>query len=191
MVYKNAIFIIDVRSHKEESVFSDLQLMESLESSWPEIMSNYEIKGLKFSNVKTSKKDISKNRRVGLLTSITINGKLYFPPGQGVTAASTPGVVTDVELRLIRSISWIGDLICSDENPLRKEMEKLNIKIHDIELRLSPKGLIIYSKKADCGWLLKGHPESVFSFVREMMTPDWVVSQLQDRIEKPLLALTY
>jgi hypothetical protein len=188
VVYKNAIFIIDVRSHKEESVFSDLQLMDSLESSWPKLMSDYEMKGVVPSSDIFSKEDISRNRKGGLLTPITINGKLYFPPGQGVTSASTPGIVTDIETRLLRCTAFIGEAICSDENPLRKEMDKHSIKSEDIEFSLSPKGIIIYSEKADCGWLLKGHPESAFNFIREMMTPGWVVSHLQDRIESPLLA---
>ncbi|EHJ91096.1 hypothetical protein [Vreelandella boliviensis] len=187
-IYKNAIFIIDVRSHKEANFFSDIQLLKSFESSWPHLMSDYELKGIIPSDINLSKEDISKSRKGGLVMPITINGKAYTPPGMGITTASTPGIVTDIETKILRCIYLIAEAICSDDNPLKKEIEKHKIQNEDIEFSLSPKGLIIYSGKANCGWLLKDHPESAYSFVREMMTPGWVVSHLQYRIENPLLA---
>ena len=109
-IHESQAYFIDVRDHGrdgEKHVFAQFDLLKTLADEFPKVIQRFELKDLKCSSSNvTDPEQIVKNRKDGVEIPYTINGKIYFPPGGGITTASTS---TQAEIKTDHLLYFVND----------------------------------------------------------------------------------
>ena len=90
------VYFIDVRPHIESHpshpnypLWVRDELLEIIQKNWPQLLKPYEFKTIINSVPKRDRKERKKLREAGIISSPVIGGKVYCPPGGGVTTKGT------------------------------------------------------------------------------------------------------
>jgi hypothetical protein len=135
---EDKMYLIDVHSHK--GAFENQNLMHIIQADWPEILADYELKGLSSEGPAfRSDTDVKDDRQAGL-TSLTSGsgGNLFAPPGGGITTAGTSAknqLAADQAKKRARSLQEKIEKNRSDIEQHFKESH--NLTWDDLEIRLT------------------------------------------------------
>lgn len=176
--------VIDVRHHLEEDVFSDPELMRILVESWPEMMNRFEIKGV----VAQAEADLlgpeehAILRKSGVVGLMTIQGKVYCPPGMGVSSASTPARVTFAMDTARRCVRDLASLVSSSDDEFQTEVRAHGIEEPCFALCVTPRGLAVYESHLNKAWLLPRRKEAsepnYLADLQNLIAPEWATERL-------------
>jgi len=176
--------VIDIRSHGEDDVFSNPELMEIMVKSWPQMMERRELKGV----ISPSESDVfdskehKRLRQSGVSALIAIGRKVYVPPGMGVTTASTPVRVTlamDAARKYVRDLA---SLVCISDGEFQAEVRARGIEEPCFTLCMTPRGMAVYELHLDKAWLLPrkkaGYESNYLADLQGLVAPEWARERL-------------
>lgn len=81
-----AIYFIDIKGHRTDN-FNDIELLRIMDRNWPYLLSDRPL-NIKFTD-EFNCKDIKDIRKKHGFAIYNINGKVYFPPGGGLSSAGS------------------------------------------------------------------------------------------------------
>lgn len=126
-------YLIDIQPHGS---WTSLQLIRIIHDEWPDIIASSRIEGFIALETNPSEEEIKAFRKHGIMYAFEpYPGKFYFPPGGGLTTASTSVDVTDKMIRMIHRIRNLKSHINSFEKEISKLFEKETLS-EKIELRI-------------------------------------------------------
>ncbi len=117
----NEIYFIDIYNHNTKNVFSNQELLETLDRNWHFILEKYKDPGLIAVNRLTNK-EIGEARKKGSFMPYTINNKVYSPIGGGLNSAGTNIFHTDNADNILDDMGLIEEDIKKNEN-IHNEIE--------------------------------------------------------------------
>jgi hypothetical protein len=125
------IYFIDIRPHNEQYVFAQKELLEIIESDFPQVIESYRIKdaidvAIDIEDAPT----IKAMREAGYNMLYKVNGKIYAPMGGGFTAATLN--TKSVRVRMISN-----DFIRMIRN-YEKHIIENKTKIEDMIKKINP-----------------------------------------------------
>lgn len=173
--------LIDVRDHNEPSVFSNVELFEILAKNWPEVVEQYEIKGIDVAPRHTSAVDRAELRKAGITTFVQVGGATYMGPGMGVTSAATGARTTFDSMTVNKALRDLARWIEEPNSEFRRQAASFNIAEPKFRLAITPKGLAFYLESADVAFTLPRTPDSLFAKLHDHLLPDWALQQFLAR----------
>lgn len=117
----NEIYFIDIYNHNKINIFSNQELLETLDRNWHFILEKYIDPGLIAVNRLTNK-EIGEARKKGSFMLYTINNKVYRPIGGGLNSAETNIFNTDNADNILNDMDLIEKDIKKNEN-IHNEIE--------------------------------------------------------------------
>ncbi|MGA4357398.1 hypothetical protein ACI2TT_19035 [Ralstonia nicotianae] len=180
------IGLIDVRSHNEPGIFQAVNLVETAIESWPDHFETYRLKGVAgLAQPPATDVDSIKSLRAGGVTGLLeIAGKVYMPPGFGVTTAATSTRVSLERNKVKQLARAAGDFFSFHGELVRSSLEKG--KPHPtLSLRVSDLGrLVAYSEteKRTEGFPANGR-STARTELEERLLPQWAVDRLVAHLE--------
>lgn len=178
LINGDEIGLIDVRHHEDKELFSDIDLLRTIKSSWPDYIEQFRFNGI-LAGKELTNDEIRQLRSNGLTYGITLDDEVYMPPGMGVTSASTPLKVTLLADRILTRLDYLAELICLDDGPLQTELKKLGIKEPKFSLRATPTGVVLYEEHSNRG----------FTFSKQEALKHWDDSKILEEIFCPVWAV--
>lgn len=168
-VLQDEVGLIDVRPHGEKESFAEPELVRQMFRDWPEFMSQYELKGLLPSEEKLDARAIHTLRRGGVNGPLVYEGKVYMPPGGGVTTASTPMRLSLLRDQITEHVRELARLVADPEGQFEQHLLSHHVQTRDFHLCLTPKGVAVIEREslhafplprqngAGGGWLAELH----------------------------------
>ncbi|MDO8729456.1 MAG: hypothetical protein Q7K26_06305 [bacterium] len=147
LVTDNHLALIDVRPHGEQGVFQANDLVEKMIRSWPQITKRFELKGvLGLARSPSTDANSIKDLRMGGVTQmIEVDGKVYCPPGYGVTTAATSTKVSLARLQVRRNVESILDFYNMPEGQIMKAASLKGVTNPVLSFTLSSAGRLAIS----------------------------------------------
>jgi len=184
-IFPDAIAFIDVRRHGEDEIFQQRHLVETLLTSWPEYAEQYRLKGALGLANKTvpTPTDTAALRRAGVANLIELNGKVYAPPGMGVTTAATATRVSYARNDVRRWTSEIAKLVNDPEGQYQKKAKEAGIIEPQFAISVLPDGdLAIHETTCPMAWRLPRlnakNPKDLFCALHNLILPQWAGGSL-------------
>ncbi|MBB6366676.1 hypothetical protein FHR56_001789 [Xanthomonas sacchari] len=184
----NGVGLLDVLQHPGKEGFADPHLFEVLASNWPEHLEQYRIKGaIPEQSLARTQDAISSLRVGGVTTMYTHGGAVYFPPGGGVTTASTAGNVTMALLRIQRLVDAMAELADDPDGQMHSVARTRGIQRPAFGLGVVETGLSIMElssmETSSPLYFVLAPPEpgskpSVWRDLNEAFVPPWAAQKL-------------
>ncbi|KKB71298.1 hypothetical protein [Burkholderia pseudomallei] len=179
MFVDDAACIIDVRPHSEELPFCQQSLIETVVRSWPGLLRP--LSGtLARSNPHTAQ-EIDMGRRGGVSGFVVVDGVAYYPPGMGVTTASTATRVTLARDALRKDVDHLVQIVSQPDGQFQTSYRSGKTG-RDFSLAVTERGLAVYEASADTAWVLGGAVEPVagpYTRLTHRLTPAWLLSAMK------------
>lgn len=177
----NTVGLIDVRSHEDEYVFSDQDLISTVKESWPDYLERFQLKGVVASRENFTSAEISSLRANGITCPIQIGDDVYMP-GMGISSASTSVLVTTKADQVLDWVDSLAVLVDDETGQFQTEVRRLGIDNPKFELCLTARGLAIFEPKANIAFTFskKIDDESSVYFSRmvDLICPEWALKVL-------------
>lgn len=93
-IEESNVMFIDIRPHDETLVFAQKALLDIMASNWPAYMERFRIEALDVEHLVDNPENIHELRKAGMSVVHKIAGRIYMPPGGGLTTAGTGVAVT-------------------------------------------------------------------------------------------------
>jgi len=113
-------YMLDIAPH---GCWTEQRLVEVAVNNWPEDELFVDLKGI-MPEPAISAKDRTNFRRVGVATSVNVNGKAYMSRTGGLTLAGTSGTVTVQATRLHKRIKELPDQCRNNPDDLRPHFQE-------------------------------------------------------------------
>jgi len=175
IIDKNFVGLIDVRDHNESDLFSNLDLLENLVESWPEIMEKFRINMPLALNKQYSSNEIAQLRKAGITAFITINDQVYMNPGMGITSASTPTRISLYRNRIRKHISELAKIVVDPANQFKQESTASGITDPEYSIALTENGLAIHEKKENKSFIFPRGTNNFISELNDLIAPEWAI----------------
>lgn len=180
IVLQDQVGLIDVKPHGEKESFAEPELVRQMFRDWPEFMSQYELKGLLSSKSKLDAHAIHELRRGGVNGPLEYKGKVYLPPGGGVTSASTPMRLTLLCDRIKVQVKELAHLVADPEGQFEQHLRSSGVQTRDFCLRLTPKGVAVLELQSLHALNLPRCDETGESWLadlHEQLFPTWAATE--------------
>ncbi|MBA7627721.1 hypothetical protein ES703_35188 [subsurface metagenome] len=110
LVTNSDVYFIDIQKHNEKDVWTKRDYIRIIKENWPELLERHELKGFRLERT-FSNEQIQQLREAGVTVITEVDGKIYAPPGGGITTAGTNIKHTfqadDLFIRIGRAKEWI------------------------------------------------------------------------------------
>ncbi|KAF0215840.1 MAG: hypothetical protein FD174_3981 [Geobacteraceae bacterium] len=181
MVGYDFLVCIDIRHHKDNNLFNDPELVKIVAQSWPQIMSQYELKGVHGLEADLTAEEYAKVRKGGVACPVAIDGKVYIGPGMGVTTASTATRVTSAEIDVLRYVDFLAKAICDPSTQCLPGYQKTSGHEQILSLCITPNGLAIHDDSLNMAWVLPkmdntSEPDYLY-ILHNLLAPEWCVKK--------------
>ncbi|WP_252230447.1 hypothetical protein [Clostridium sp. ZBS15] len=124
-IINNEIYFIDIYHHNTKNVFSNQELLETLDRNWHFILEKYLAKGVASVNRLTNK-EIQEARKNGSFMLYSINNKVYFPIGGGLNSVGTSIIHTNNADNILEDIRLIEEDVRSNYTSIKNQFESIN-----------------------------------------------------------------
>lgn len=183
LVLPEHVALIDVRSHSEPNVFQAIDLVEKLIRSWPQIAERFALKGVLGLARPPSTDPISvRDLRVGGVTQmLEVDGKVYMPPGFGVTTAATSTQVSLMRDRVEHFVRDIAEFFMRTDSQLMQAAAGKGIKSPVISLGVLPTGQLAVSWRGGdiaIPFPTPPKPSDARSELEHLLLPHWAKAKL-------------
>jgi hypothetical protein len=128
-VFHNAALLIDVRRHDDDNVFSLRELVETFIRTWPEAVEPFRLNrivGIAREQAPTDAEH-ARLRDGGVISPLEVGGKVYFPPGMGLSSAVTAARVGDACDRIYHNTCRLAEEVAHPDSQFMVSMRELNI----------------------------------------------------------------
>lgn len=177
----NELGLIDVRSHNEPGIFQAFDLIETAIRTWPGYFERYAMKGI-VSLARPPATDATSIRQLrtgGVNTMVEVDGKVYIPPGLGMTTAATPLRTTlerDQVMQMVRKAEEVLSLSGALVNAARENGKPPPV----LSLRVSDQGRLVAYSDTDQQTenLLAERPGNPRSELEHKFLPKWAADRL-------------
>ena len=173
---------IDILEHNEDNLFENIELIEIVGESWPELLAPYELKRVIAPTTTPSSVDCKRFRKAGLSGFITIGDKIYMGPGMGVSTASTSTRVSMAVNNVRRYAKEFARMISAFDSEFQLDVRSEKIDNPEFNLCITPRGMAVYKTNLDKAWLLpKKVPNSGFNYIadlNDLVAPEWAVERV-------------
>jgi hypothetical protein len=176
LILRNEVGLIDVRPHGKAEAFSEPEIIRQMFKDWPAYMEQYELKGLLPSKHSLDAHTIQALRRGGVNGSLEYKGKVYMPPGGGVTAASTPTRLSLLCDRIVIYVRELARLAADPAGQLEQHLLSSGIQSRDFHLSLTPMGLAVLERESGYAFYLPRGDRSGDGGIAELhdrLLPTW------------------
>jgi hypothetical protein len=187
--------LVDVRPHQDRDVFESFELVELLIRSWPDYFERFAMKGVLPSTSRNpTAQEVKQLRQGGIMNMAVIDGAVYMPPGRGLTTASTPTKVTAAAQEVHRIVYELERLVGATTGQFQRHVIEKEIRSPVFTLALTPRGLCIYEKKSDTGWLLTENSHGnttkseMLSRLCQLIAPEWLIQTIDNAQVSPVAA---
>lgn len=175
------IGLIDVRSHNEPGIFQAVNLVERAIGSWSDHFEMYRLKGIAgLARPPASDANSIKSLRAGGVAGLLeIAGKVYMPPGFGVTSAATSTRVSLERNKVKQLARGVGDFLSLHGELVRSSLAER--KPHPtLSLRVSDHGrLVAYSETEKRTESISANGRSTTrAELEERLLPQWAADRL-------------
>lgn len=171
-------YFIDIRSHNDEDLFSDQNLVITLIKNWPNTLEHCVLKDATPPSNNFSNQDLGRIRKSGVNLTITYNGKVYVPPGGGITTANTSTRATFYSSIIFMSAKQIADQVLSPSNKYLSEAKSKGIFNPEFSLKIKPKGLAIYESKTGLRYFLPRNGDDFYPEINNLLSPQWAIDHI-------------
>ena len=183
MVYEDVVAFIDVRSHSEEDLWTQDELLKTFIDSWPIQAEGYRVSRMRLDSQPTGPKDLKFLRNAGVNTVVEHNGEHYLGPGQGITTAITSTAASRACIDVIRNTRQVARWLDHQDNPIRVELNGLGIASPQFNLGVGDFGLVIATPNLpERSWTLPEFDQqgsrTSFNAVKDTLLPVWAISKL-------------
>lgn len=179
LVYDDVICCVDVSHHKDKNVFSRRKMLEIIYRNWPSILEPYNMGGIgRGKNWNDS--EISGLRKAGVASCHSIDDKVFFPMGKGLTMAGIPLKNTFMEQNVMHGVSCIVNTI---EDPQSK-LNQTGYNSPEYEFSIYPEGLCLYDVNNDVAYTFNqaGNERHALNLMHSLITPSWVCQKIKEKI---------
>ncbi|PKG37042.1 hypothetical protein [Psychromonas sp. Urea-02u-13] len=173
-IINNIIYAIDIRPHKENSVFAQIELLETIHDNWPQLLKSSELGGILPGENNFTPQEIDELRRAGVVSCISIKDKVYAPLGFGLTTAATPVIVNDLAGRIYHGIESIIDYILDSDS----SFQNLGKEKPFYSLVITPRGLSVHDKNNDIAYLLPRDGNCALCHLQNLLLPNWSMAKI-------------
>lgn len=132
LVTEDAFYVIGVYSHRD---FEDQSVLEAIHRNWPELISNYRVKGVTAETLNAKERRALRNNNANVITAVA-DGTTYGPLTGGVMAN---GVNTQAVRYADYWEMWINTLQGEVETQLEKILPDLRKNGYSEELEIEAK----------------------------------------------------
>lgn len=124
------VYLIDVRRHPKGSEWAFEDILEIFDKNWPEILEPY-----KYNTVQTAKslssEDRYKFRKAGIMASIEVNGKVFFPPGGGFPTDGSSAAMGEKRDHILNSLDRFNEGFKKNPDKIRDDLIQNGFKSPD------------------------------------------------------------
>jgi hypothetical protein len=186
LVGSDVAAIIDVIRHPDRRGFADPGVFETIARSWPGYVEQFRAKAAIGAGRVLSGAERTALREGGVSSFIELDGSVYFPPGGGITSASTATRTTFFENKLHDYIDELARLIVAEGNQFATHPRVLESSEPQFSLELGASGLcILEATSRNCFFIARtgDSPASESWMVQfnEAFAPVWAIDALQAR----------
>lgn len=178
LFFGDAVAFIDVRRHEDAFVFSDQDLLVTVNESWPWFMERFKLKGIMPPKANFTNDEVGSLRRSGIATFSVIDGEVFIGPGFGVTSAATALRVTQAADRLRNWVDTLAEFAINPNGQLQKEVAARGVKKADFVLCLTPRGVAIYESKSEHAFVFGSASSEHNKAMMSLISPNWVLNRL-------------
>ena len=182
MVSDEFIACIDIRSHKENNLFSNPDLIRIAVDSWPELMDRFKMRGICGTEAILTSEEHRVLRKNGLMAPITIGEDVYMGPGMGISSASTSTRVTMCMDNIISSSRDLAALVWDPEGQFQHDARESACNDPKFTLCVIPQGLAVYEPTIDKAWVLPRREvqteSNYLAELHDMLVPEWALKQM-------------
>lgn len=185
--------LIDIRPHAENCVFANHDLIQAVAERWPQFMNRYRVNfGGDIAAVslerKVSTEETYALRKAGITSFVEIDGKLYMPPGMGITSASTSGQTSLDMMKIRKAAKFLATMVDDPDGQFAQHAVKHSIDKPEFSLALTPRGLAVFEKFSHSALLLpregRGVEPSALTFLQDLLVPEWTLKPLGEAIKR-------
>jgi hypothetical protein len=171
--------LLDVQPHSGiKYQFSQEKLIRLAAQNWPEVLEQFLMPRTGVLEREHTDEERQTLRRGGINLALAIDGKLYQPPGLGITSAATPIIVTEHVDKVRQSLRKIAHEILNPAGQFLTHVPESRRAHSHFSLILSADGVVIHEKETNHGWTLPDVPTegyiSPYAIVADALTPPWV-----------------
>lgn len=183
---------IDIRPHREDYVFGNHELIEAVSQRWPDFMGRFRV-NLGVDSTRRLERELSPQdtnllRRSGVTSFVEIDGKLYMPPGMGITSASTSGQTSLDMMKVRDAVKALATMIEEPNSQFSLHLRNSSIATPKYSLALTPRGLSVFEETSDTAFILprenKYAAPSALTFLHESLVPEWTLEPLRVAIKR-------
>jgi hypothetical protein len=185
------ILLIDIRSHNQANVFQDSSLVEIAIRSFPQFADRFVAQGA-IGLAKTpavDPKSVKSLRGAGITRMLQVDGKVYLPPGMGVTTASIPTKASLARNRINTLARNIGKFFTEAASEPMAKCRAAGIPDPMFSLNVLSDGrLAVRCISSDLIWPFPtdGDPSDARRQLQELIFPAWAHDRLTAYLnEKP------
>lgn len=129
-------YFIDIRSHNEEYVFAQKELLQIIHDEWPELLESFKAKGFTMNENITNAEDIHKLRKGGALLFQKVGDDIYMPMGGGASTARTSLNVTTTSDRITMMVRELEKWVTDNYDDIIKKINLANPDITELDFKL-------------------------------------------------------
>jgi hypothetical protein len=167
---------IDIRDHNEPDLFANLELIETIARSWPDLMERHRVKHVLPGRGNPTAHETVQLRRAGVTTFVTLNGNIYAAPGGGVTSAATATRTSMIAIRMRKCVRHLAKLALDPIGQMQASLKAVgNPNFH---LPLTAKGVALHERRSNTAWMFDREPDTDAPSLYDLtqwMTPAWVL----------------
>ncbi|HJW56946.1 MAG TPA: hypothetical protein VJ577_16895 [Burkholderiaceae bacterium] len=183
MAGPDTLALIDVRLHNQVDVFQDVSLVEQAIRSWPLQFERFAANGVTglARQPAIDAESIKKLRTSGVTQMLMVDGKVYHPPGFGVTSAATSTTVSLRRNDAKRLARDIGTFFDDPRNEPMQHAANEGVTNPTFSLAVTDKGrLAIDCKETAVRWRFPTPPDrdDARSQLENLLLPVWAGSKL-------------
>lgn len=185
MVYDDAVAFIDVRSHGEDDLWTQTDLLGTFIDSWPQQAEPFRVSAMRLDSRPMTPKEHAEFRAIGLNMPVEHKGEHYLAPGGGITSALSSAAASTESLAVKHQAGVVARWLDLPDNHIRLEVQSSGIAKPKFFLGPSDQGLCIVEKTdGEKPWLLpradaqSGVEGSALSRLHDLFLPEWAVAPL-------------
>jgi len=181
VVFSDAVLAIDAREHPKGAGFADRELLEIAIRNWPALFQQYGLPGALALAQSYSNEELHQLRKAGVTVLQEIAGRVYMPPGLGVTTASTPTHLSLKTNEIRRGVKPVAKFFQKEDNGLSIICRNSTGQDPDFHIVITPKGLAVYEPNIDQAQLI----EPLGVAWAGTVAPAWAIARLSDSAAGP------
>lgn len=178
---RDQLLLIDVRAHAETGVFQARDIAEKMLRSWPELAARYEMRGIlpPAPSAPPTGSEVKALREGGVSGFLVLDGKVYAPPGMGVTTASTATRVSLLRNR-VRSLACdIEAFVSKADSAFMRAAREHGETSRAPRLGVNPDGdLVVFIGDVAIRLNRTGDPSDAGVQLHDRMLPPWAGNRL-------------